>query len=103
LQNIREHWPLVEDRWENQPMPTDKAAAHVDDADVERMINFLFGRSLNDKITAEERAEAAYQVALNWARLMNRTTRYAKELARRVRARALWLKAPTGIVVDLPE
>jgi hypothetical protein len=35
------------------------------------MINFLFGKSVATipTITAEERADAAYQVALNWAKL----------------------------------
>ncbi len=32
------------------------------------MIDFLFGKSVA-KITAEERADAAYQVALNWETL----------------------------------
>ena len=76
----------------------------VDDADVARMIDFLFGKSINTNISAEERAEAAYQVALNVALSIQGTTEsYAKALAEKVRAKALWIKSPTGGPVKMPE
>ena len=43
----------------------------VDDRDVERMIDFIFGRSINTNITSEERADAAYQVALGIAKIQS--------------------------------
>jgi hypothetical protein len=36
----------------------------VDEVDVNRMINFILGRSYNEKLMPEERADAAYNVAL---------------------------------------
>ena len=75
----------------------------VDDTDVARMIDFIFGKSLNTTISPEERAEAAYQVALGVASLQGATKPYAEALARKVRDRALWLKEPTGGVVKIPE
>lgn len=80
-----------------------KTPPHVDDADVTRMIDFMFGKSLNTAISPEERAEAAYQVALQVALLQQRTKAYSEALADKVRGRALWLKAPTGGVVEFPE
>jgi hypothetical protein len=76
----------------------------VDDADVTRMIDFLFGKSVNTSVSAEERAEAAYQVALVVAlRVQGTSEAYAKALAEKVRAKALWLKEPTGGTVTMPE
>jgi hypothetical protein len=75
----------------------------VDDADVTRMIDFIFGRSFNDSLTAEARADAAYQVARGIALLQQRTVAYAEAFAERVRMKALWLKGPTGGVVEFPE
>lgn len=40
--------------------PDMKQAPLVDDTDVDRMINFMFGKSVNTTIAPEERAEAAY-------------------------------------------
>src|SRR5712691_8490170 len=39
----------------------------VDDADVTRMIDFIFGKSLNPTASPEERSQAAYQVTLKGA------------------------------------
>ena len=75
----------------------------VDDADVTRMIDFIFGKSLNATASPEERSEAAYQVALNVALSQGATKHYAEALAQKVRDRALWLKGPTGGVVKIPE
>jgi len=67
------------------------------------MIDFIFGKSLNTAISPEERADAAYQVALEVARLQNATKAYAEALAQKVRTKALWLKGPTGGAVEMPE
>jgi hypothetical protein len=45
----------------------------VDDADVDRMINFMFGNSINTIITPEERADTAYQVAIGITRMQGRS------------------------------
>ena len=74
----------------------------VDDTDVDRMINFIFGKSVSTTIAPEERAEAAYQVALGLSRLEERSAAWAEALARKVRARALWITAPTGKVEEAP-
>ncbi len=75
----------------------------VDETDVDRMINFMFGRSINTNITPEERAEAAYQVALAIAKIQDRSVAYAEAFAKKVRDRALWLKTPTGNIGEMPE
>ena len=75
----------------------------VDEADVDRMINFIFGRSINANITSEERANAAYQVALGIAKVQGRSAVFAEAFAKRVRDKALWLKAPTGHIEQMPE
>ena len=75
----------------------------VDETDVEHMINFMFGKSINTNITSEERADAAYQVALGIAKIQNRSVAYAEALAKRVRDKALWIKAPTGRIEEMPE
>ena len=77
-----------------------KPAPVVDDADVEHLIHFMFGRSVNTTIAPEERADAAYQVALGISKVQQRTDAYAEALAQKVRARALWIKAPTGKIVE---
>lgn len=75
----------------------------VDDADVDRMIDFMFGRSINTTRTPEERAEAAYQVALGISKAQQRSIAYAEAFAEKVRARALWIKAPSGKTEEMPE
>jgi hypothetical protein len=75
----------------------------VDDADVEHMINFIFGKSINNSITPEERADTAYQVALGITRMQARSPEYAEAFAQKVRARALWIKTPTGKPEEMPE
>jgi hypothetical protein len=80
-----------------------KKPPEIDEADVDRMINFMFGRSINTDITQEERAEVAYQVALGISKVQGRSTAFAEAFAKRVRDRAMWLKAPTGQVQDFPE
>ena len=75
----------------------------IDAADVDRMINFMFGKSINTDITPEERADAAYQVALGIAKLQHQSVAYAEAFAKKVRERAMWIKAATGIIEDMPE
>ena len=75
----------------------------IDDADVDRMIDFMFGRSINTHITPEERADAAYQVALGITKVQGRSAAFSEAFARRVRANALWIKAPTGHHEEMPE
>jgi hypothetical protein len=75
----------------------------VDDADVARMIDFMFGKGFNATISPEERADSAYRVALHVAMLQGLTKSYAEALAQRVRDRVLWLKGPTGGPVKWPE
>ncbi len=77
----------------------------VDETDVDRMVNFMFGRSINTNITSEERADAAYQVALGIAKIQNQSVAYAEAFAniKRVRDKALWIKAATGNIQDMPE
>lgn len=43
------------------------------------------------------------QVARGIALLQQRTAAYAEAFAERVRMKALWLKGPTGGVVEFPE
>jgi hypothetical protein len=50
----------------------------VDEADVARMIDFIFGKSLNQAISPEERADAAYQVALGVSLLRGTAKPYAQ-------------------------
>ena len=76
---------------------------NVDDADVMRMIDFMFGKSINMNISPEERAECAHQVALGIATAQGTSRAYAEAFAQKVRARALWLEKPTGGVVEFPE
>jgi hypothetical protein len=75
----------------------------VDDADVDRMINFMFGNPINTIITPEERADTAYQVAIGITRMQGRSAVYSEAFAQKVRARALWIKAPTGISEEMPD
>jgi hypothetical protein len=75
----------------------------VDDRDVDRMINFIFGSSINTNITAEERADAAYHVALGVAKVQGGSASFAEAFAKRVRDRALWITAPTGRAEDMPD
>jgi hypothetical protein len=75
----------------------------VDDADVDHMINFMFSRSINTDIAAEERAHAAYQVALGICKLQHRSAAYAEAFARKVRAKAMWITAPTGTIEAMPD
>ena len=75
----------------------------VDETDVEHMINFMFGKSINTNITPEERANAAYQVALGIAEIQNESVAYAEAFAKRVRDKALWIKAATGNIEEMPE
>ena len=75
----------------------------VDEADVDRMIDFMFGQSINLQLTSEERADCAYQVALGIGKMQGRSADFAEAFAKRVRDRALWLKAPTGRMQGMPE
>ena len=75
----------------------------IDETDVDRMINFMFGRSINTNITSEERADAAYQVALAIAKMQNHSVDYAEALAERVRSKALWIKVAAGSIEEMPE
>ena len=75
----------------------------VDETDVDRMVNFMFGKSVNTNLTSEERADAAYQVALGITKIQNRSVAYAEAFAKRVRDKALWIKAATGNIQEMPE
>jgi hypothetical protein len=80
-----------------------KKPSIIDETDVDRMINFMFGKSINTNITSEERADAAYQVALGIAKIQNHSVAYAEAFAERVRDKALWIKAATGNIEEMPE
>jgi hypothetical protein len=73
-----------------------KKSPSVDSDDVDFMIDFLFGASLNEKLTPEERADTAHAFALNYSKLQGTSNAYATALADKVRAKALWIKGPTG-------
>ena len=79
-----------------------KETPQVDEADVNNMVDFIFGRGFNSKLSAEERADAAYIATLNLALLRDSSRPYAELLAEKVRAKALWLQGPTGRIVDMP-
>jgi hypothetical protein len=77
--------------------PTDDIAmsnkqAHVDDADVDELVSLLTRNSGRTNLTAESRADLAHKFALSFAKLKGHSTEWAKELARRVRQRMLWVK-----------
>lgn len=70
-----------------------KKMPEVDDADVDRFIS-RFGTKLNPALTPEERADAFHDFVLAYVDLTepDASKEWAKELARKVRSRALWLK-----------
>ena len=70
-----------------------KTTPQVDDADVDGFVTRFLAK-LNPALTAEERADAAYDFALNLTLMIQPDTSkaWAQEFARKVRSRALWLK-----------
>lgn len=70
-----------------------KKKPHVDDADVDKFVE-RFCKKLNPALTPEERADLIHDFALAYTELVQPETSkaWAKELARKVRSRALWLK-----------
>jgi hypothetical protein len=66
----------------------------VDDADVDAFIAKFFSK-LNPALGAEERADAAYEFTSAYIDLVEpeSSRERARELARRVRSRILWMKA----------
>ena len=70
-----------------------KHPPEVDDTDVDELIELLTSRPKPPSMTQEERAEIAYQAAVNLAKCWGHTTAWAEEFARRVRKRILWAKS----------
>ncbi len=66
--------------------------AVVDDGEVERIAERIRKHADFIKTTPEERAEAAYRMALGYAQANRTTAAWAEELARLVRRRVLWAK-----------
>ena len=74
---------------------TRKPQPQVDDADVDEMVALLTSeQGKATQMTAEERGDLAYDIALGRAKLQGVTSAYAEEFARRVRKRMLWAKPP---------
>jgi hypothetical protein len=71
-----------------------KKVSEVADADVDRFVAMFEGK-LNADFTAEVRADAIHDFVLGYIRLLEPDVSedWIRELARKVRARALWLKA----------
>ncbi len=66
--------------------------AVVDEGEVERIAELIRKHADFVKTMPEERAEAAYRMALGYARANRTTAAWAEELARLVRRRVLWAK-----------
>jgi hypothetical protein len=94
---------LLEHRQRSKKAKNLKKPPLVDDADVARMIHFMFGKSLNTALTPEERAATAYQVALGITTIQKRSKAYAEAFAQKVRAKALWITTPTGVSEEMPD
>jgi hypothetical protein len=73
-----------------------KTPPQVDDADVDEFVA-TFLTKLNPALSAEERADTIQDFVLGYISLAqpDASKEWAQEFARRVRARALWLK-PSG-------
>jgi hypothetical protein len=76
---------------------TEKKPPEVDDAEVDRIIAALESfaptqETARSGMTPEARADVAYGFALGYAKFHGSTSAWAKELARRVRKRILWVK-----------
>jgi len=70
-----------------------KKKPHVDDADVDRFVAMFAGKS-NPALTPELRADFIHDFVLGYSQMTEAdvTPEWTRELARRVRQRALWLK-----------
>ncbi len=65
----------------------------VDEADVDRIVDdFIRNNADFTVVTPDERADLAYQYALDESRLLNHSREWGKELARKVRQRMMWAK-----------
>ena len=67
----------------------------MDKADVDEFVE-LHLKNFDPKLTPETRADLAEQFALNYSKLKGMSPAWAKELARKVHQRALWLTKETG-------
>ncbi len=75
-------------------MATKRRSPVVDDSDVDQIVAMLTPKegAKPSRLAAEQRADLAHDFALNYARLHGTTAAWARELARRVRRRFLWVK-----------
>lgn len=70
-----------------------KRQPEVDEADVDDMIALMTPKpGTAPRLSAEERADLAFQIALGAAKLQGTTPEYANAFATRVRQRMLWIK-----------
>ena len=71
---------------------TRRVPIQVDDADIDEMMTLLLNprHPYGARMTAEERASSAYDLAHHYALACGQSERWAKEYARRVRTRLLW-------------
>ena len=73
---------------------TRRGHPEVDEDDVAEMVaalaRFITKRSAAGRMTPETRADIAFDVVFNLAKLQGSTPTWAKELARKVRKRILW-------------
>ena len=73
-----------------------KPAPQIDDEDIDTFVTTWLTR-LNPALSAEERADLIHDFVVSYTELTepDRSKEWVREFARRVRARALWLK-PTA-------